>query len=159
MVLPVDRAFRIAVTALPVMMVLALIVLARSMPGLVTNQQVLSGLIFVQVLVICLWHYDKYFFPFLMVAFFWAGMDVPMSDPWTSGRWAVLIAGAFVGYVRAMRLRLQSYRAFHLAAIFCVASALVSALVSVVPQFSLLKALSLLMLFLYCASGARLLLR
>ncbi len=154
-----DKALRIALTGLPVVVVLALIVLARSMPGLVSNQQYLGRLIFAQILVVCLWYYDRLFFPFLMIAFLWAGMDVPMSDPWTSGRWAVLIAGAFVGFVRAMRLGLQRYHPFHLASLFCVTSAMVSAMVSVVPQFSLLKAISLFLLFLYGASGARLVLR
>jgi len=46
-----------------------------------------------------------------------------------------------------------------MAALFCVASALVSAMVSVVPQFSLMKAFSLFLLFLYGALGGRLVLR
>jgi len=155
----VDKALRIAVAGLPVMLVVALIVLARSAPGYFNNQQYLAGFILLQILLVCLWSYDRLFFPFLMIAFLWAGMDVPMTEPWTMGRWIVLGAGAFVGFLRAMRMGLQRYHPFHLAALFCVASALVSAMVSVLPQFSLMKAFSLFLLFLYGASGVRLVLR
>ena len=148
-----------AVAALPLMLVVALIVLARSLPGYFNNQQYLAGFLFLQVLLVCLWSYDLLFFPFLMIAFLWAGMDVPMTQAWVMGRWVVLGAGAFVGFVRALRMGLQRYQPFHLAALFCVGSALVSAMVSVVPQFSLMKAFSLFLLFLYAASGGRLVLR
>lgn len=154
-----DKVIRIAVAGLPVMLLVALIFLARSLPGYFNNQQYLAEFIFLQVLLVCLWSYDRLFFPFLMVAFLWAGMDVPLTEPWTMGRWIVLGAGAFVGFVRAMRFGLQRYHPFHLTALFCVTSALASAMVSVLPQFSVMKAFSLSLLFLYGASGARLVLR
>jgi O-antigen ligase len=150
---------RAAVAGLPVMLVLALIILARSMPGYFNNQEYLAGFIVVQILALSLWFYDRFFFPFLMIAFFWAGMNVPMSETWTMGRWIVLGIGAIVGFARAMRVGVQRYQPFHLAAFFCVGSALVSAMISVLPQFALMKACSLLILFLYAASGARLVLR
>jgi len=155
----VDRALRIAVAGLPVILVVALIILARSLPSYFNNQQYLAGFIFLQILLVCLWSYERLFFPFLMIAFLWAGMDVPMTQPWTMGRWVVLGAGAFVGFVRALRMGLQRFHLFHLAALFCVGSALVSAMVSVVPQFSLMKAFSLFLLFMYAAWGGRLVLR
>jgi len=155
----VDKALRIAVAGLPVILVVALIILARSLPSYFNNQQYLAGFIFLQILLLCLWSYDRFFFPFLMIAFLWAGMDVPMTQPWTMGRWVVLGAGAFVGFVRALRMGLQRYHPFHLAALFCVGSALVSGMVSVVPQLSLMKAFSLFLLFWYAASGGRLVLR
>jgi len=155
----VDKALRMVVAALPVILVVALIILARSMPGYFTNQQYLGGLILLQALAVCLWLYDRWFFPFLMVAFFWAGMGLPMADPWNLGRWIVLGAGAVVGFVRAARMGLPRYHPFHVAALFCVASAVVSAMASVLPQFSLMKAFSLFLLFLYGAFGARLVLR
>ncbi len=153
-----DKALRIAVAGLPVMLVVTLIALARSMPGYFNNQQYLAGFIFLQMLLVCLWFYDRLFFPFLMLAFLWAGMDVPLAETWTMGRWVVLAVGALVGFARAMRMGVQRYRPFHLAALFCVGSALVSAMVSVLPQFAVMKALSLMMLFLYGAAGARLVL-
>jgi O-antigen ligase len=155
----VDKAIRIAAASAPVMLLLALVVLGRSMPGYFNNAQYLAGFIVLQVLLVCLWSYERFFFPFLMVAFFWAGMDVPLNGTWTIARWIVLAAGALVGFVRAMRMGVQRYHPFHLAALFCVASALVSAMVSVLPEFSLMKVISLLLLFLYGASGARLVLR
>ena len=154
-----DKTLRIAVAGLPVILVVVLIVLARSLPSYFNNQQYLAGFIFLQILLVCLWSYDRLFFPFLMIAFLWAGMDVPMTQPWTMGRWVVLGAGAFVGFVRALRMSLPRYQPFHLAALFCAASAVVSAMESVVPQFSLMKAFSLFLLFLYAASGGRLVLR
>jgi O-antigen ligase len=155
----VDKALRIAVAGVPVMLVVALIVLARSVPGYFNNQEYLAGFIFVQILLVCLWSYDRLFFPLLMIAFLWAGMDVPMKEPWTMGRWIVLGAGAFVGFARVLRMGVQRYQFFHMAALLCVASALVSATVSALPQFSMMKAFSLFLLFLYGASGARLVLR
>jgi O-antigen ligase len=155
----VDKIVRAAAAGLPAILVLALIILARSMPGYFNNQQYLAGFIVVQILLLSLWFYDRFFFPFLMIAFFWAGMDVPMSESWTMGRWIVLAIGAVVGFARAMRMGLHRYNPFHLAAFFCVGSAIVSAMVSGLPQVALLKAFSLLTLFLYAASGARLVLR
>jgi len=156
----VDSSTRkVARLALAIFSVLALIVFARFRPGYFLDQRFLGELIVLQILALCLWFYDRLFFPFLMIAFLWAGMDVPMSDSWTSARWLVLAAGTFVGFVRAMRTGLRQYSPFHLVAFFCVASAVVSATVSELPAFSLMKAFSLLLLFLYGASGARLLLR
>src|SRR5437764_7328282 len=99
-----DKAIRVAVSALPVMLVLGLVVFARSMPGYFSNMQYLGGLLFFQILMVCLWSYELLFFPFLMITFLWAGMDLPMSDSWTLGRWVVLAAGAFVGFVCSLRL-------------------------------------------------------
>jgi len=149
---------RFALAGLPVVAALALVALARSMPGYFTNQQYLAGMLFLQILAVCLWFYDRLFMPFLMVSFLWAGMNVPMSESWRMARWIVLGAGAFVGLVRSLKMGRQHYHPFHLVASFCVASALVSAIVSGLPEFSLLKVLSLFLLFLYGASGARLVL-
>ena len=51
---------------------------------------------------------------------------------------------------------ITSFSTFHLVAVFCVLAALVSAAVSSFPMLSFLKALSLLLLFLYASTGARL---
>ena len=154
-----DKAVRIAVAGMPVILVATFIFLGRSASGYFNNQQYLGSFIFLQILLLCLWHYERFFFPFLMIGFFWAGMNVPLTESWTMGRWVVLGAGALVGFVRAMRFGLQRYNPFHLAAAFCVTSAMISSMVSVSPQFSLMKTISLLLLFLYGASGARLVLR
>jgi O-antigen ligase/polysaccharide polymerase Wzy-like membrane protein len=150
---------RIAVTSLPIILVVSLIGLARTAPGYFNNEQYLAGFVFLQVLVAVLFFYDRFFFPFLMIAFLWAGMDLPFNQTWTMGRWIVLGAGAVVGFARAMRMEAQRYHPFHLAALFCVGSAVVSAMVSIIPQFALMKALSLMMLFLYGGCGARMVMK
>lgn len=154
-----DKALRIALVGLPIVLVASLILLGQSLPAYFSNQQFLLGLIFLQILVVCLWFYEQLFFPLLMIAFLWAGTDVPMSEPWTIGRWLVLGAGALVGFVRTLGTSAQHYRAFHVVAAFCVASAVASATVSEAPSLALLKAVSLFLLFLYGACGARLVLR
>jgi O-antigen ligase len=155
----VDKALRIAVAGLPVILVLTLIILAGSMPGYFNNLQYLAGFIFLEILLVCLWSYDLLFFPLLMIAFLWAGMAIPMTQAWTTGRWVVLGAGAFVGFVRALQVGLQRFHPLHFAALFCAASAVASAMMSANPQFSLMKAFSLFLLFLYAVSGGRLVLQ
>jgi O-antigen ligase len=66
------------------------------------------------------------------------------------------MVAALAGSVMWMRNRGHTYNAFHWMAMFCVISALVSALASANAQTSLLKVLSLFLLFLYGATGARL---
>lgn len=126
-------------------------------PGYLISDHYLSALIFLQILVAAIWGFRKRFFPFLMVAFLWAGMGaLPFSDVWISGRWFVLIAGAAVGCAIYMHDAQHRFDSFHLVALFCSVAAVVSAMVSSFPKIALLKAVSLLLLFLYTSSGARL---
>jgi len=104
--------------------------LARSASGYFNNLQYLGGFIFLQILLLCLWHYERFFLSVSDGRIFLAGMDVPLTEAWTTGRWVVLAAGALVGFVRAMRFGIQRYNPFHLAAMFCVATAMVSSMVS-----------------------------
>jgi O-antigen ligase len=115
----------------------------------------LGGVLLLEVLIICLWNYDQRFFLLLMIAFVWAGMPIPLQGSWTAGRWAVLSAGAFVGYVVWMKAPRRPFGLQHLIAFCCVFTAFVSATVSQYVQMASLKAASLLILFLYCAAGAR----
>ncbi len=154
-----NNRFGLIVAALPVVIVLVLLMMGRFSPGYFTNQEYLAEAVFLQVLAVCLWFYDLLFFPLLMISFLWAGTDLPMSGSWTAARWLVLGTGALVGLLRSMRPGPQQYNRFHLVSFFCVASALISAMVSALPGFSALKALSLFLLFLYGSAGARLVLR
>jgi O-antigen ligase len=120
------------------------------------NVSFLGGILLLEILVASLWKYDQRFFVLLMIAFLWAGMNVPMQSAWTSGRWAVLFAGAAVGCIAWMTAPRRPFGSLHLVALFCICTALVSATVSTFLQMASLKALSLFLLFLYCASGARL---
>ena len=136
---------------------LALLWYAQSRPGLFSNSHYLGGILLLELILINLWHYERIFLPFLLIVFLWAGMDLPLSD--SAGltvRWVVLGFGALAGYMMWMKHRReQPLTVFHLMAFFCVISALVSAMVSDYPEVALLKVLSLVMLFLYCACGAR----
>jgi O-antigen ligase len=120
------------------------------------NVSFLGGILLLEVIVLALWKYDQRFFVLLIIAFLWAGMNVPLQGAGTIGRWVVLSAGAVVGFILWIKSPRKPFRSIHLIAFFCVCAAFVSATVSSFLQMASSKALSLLLLFLYCASGARL---
>jgi O-antigen ligase len=124
-------------------------------PAYFSSSDALGILLFLQVLLAAIWNYRARFFPLLLAAFLWAGMMVPLNAAWTSGRWLVLAVGALVGLVVYTRDQRYSFATFHLVALFCVIAALLSAAVSAYPGLAFLKALSLLLLFLYGSGGAR----
>ena len=119
------------------------------------NGTILGAILLVEILGATLWKFDTRFFPFLMIAFVWAGMNVPMQGAWTGGRWLVLASGTIAGLVIWMKKPQSHFRTIHLLAIFCVLAAFVSASVSSYVQMASLKALSLLLLFVYGCSGVR----
>src|SRR5580658_7977711 len=116
----------------------------------------LGGVLLLEIIIACLWNYDRYFFVFLVTAFAWAGMHLPLESSWTIARWVVLGAGAVAGFIIWTRTPRRPFGSLHLIAFFCVCAAFVSATVSPWIQMASLKAFSLFLLFLYCASGARL---
>lgn len=124
--------------------------------GYFTNPIYLGTLFFLELVLAAVWNYRRRFFPILVIAFCMAGMSVPLSGAFTAGRWAVLAAGALVGYVLYMKEQAHSFSAFHLNAVFCIVAACVSASVSSFPVVAFAKTASLLLLFLYASSGARL---
>jgi len=130
--------------------------LALYRPGYLSSGYYLGGLIFLQVLLAAVWKYEQRFFPLVVTVFLWAGISIPFSTVWTAGRWPVLAVGAIVGFALYMRSHRHAFGTFHLTAFSCVLAALVSASVSSFPLVSSLKALSLLLLFLYGSTGARL---
>ena len=129
--------------------------LAVYRPWYLNNYSYLGAVIFIEILVVALWKYQQRFFPLLAIVFLWAGVDAPLSGVWTSGRWLVLALGAIAGFVIYLRGRDHFFGAFHVVAFFCVIAALISAMASLHAQVALLKAASLLLLFLYGVSGAR----
>ncbi len=135
---------------------LFVIYIALFHPTYITNTDYLGGLIILQVLLAAVWKYEQRFFPLLLIVFLWAGMAVPMSAVWTSGRWPVLAVGALAGFALYMHSQRRAFGTFHLLAFCCVLAAFASAGVSSLPVVSSLKALSLLLLFLYGSTGARL---
>src|SRR5216683_2328788 len=114
-----------------------------------------AGILLLEIIIASLWNYGQRFFVLLMITFVWAGMHVPLQSAWTAGRWVVLSAGAVVGCIIWTKNPRRRFGALHLIAFFCVCAAFVSATVSPFIQMASLKALSLFLLFLYCASGAR----
>jgi O-antigen ligase len=125
-------------------------------PGYLVSGEFLAMLIFMQLVAAILWSYATRFFPFLMIAFLLAAVQFPLQSLWTSARWFVLGAGALVGVSIYLKERQSYFAAFHVVACFCVAAAAISAQMSAYPGQALLKSLSLFLLFLYGASGARL---
>jgi O-antigen ligase len=125
-------------------------------PAYFSSSDQLAALLFLQILLAALWNYRSRFFPLLLAVFLWAGMALPLNAAWTAGRWIVLAVGALAGLVVNNRDQRHCFVMFHLVALFCVVAALVSAAVSAYPSLAFLKAMSLLLLFLYGSSGARL---
>lgn len=116
----------------------------------------LAGLIGLELLAISVWKYRERFFPILLITFLVAGTAVPFHGVWTTARWGVLAVGAIAGFIFYIKSPGHRFGAFHLMALFSVIAAVVSALASNYPRIALLKALSLLLVFLYGVSGARL---
>ena len=135
-------------------LLLLLILLER--PGYLASPYALGAVISAQVVFAALVRYRQSFFLILMAAFLWAGATLPLQGAWLQGRWFVLAIGALAGFAIYMKDSHHYFALFHLVAFFCVLSAVVSAVVSAYPEESLLKAISLLLLFLYGCSGARL---
>jgi O-antigen ligase len=122
----------------------------------------LGGFLLLELLVASLWKFKQRFFILLIIAFVWASMTLPLKGNWQVARWVVLAAGATSGFLvwtttsTSTSTSRRSFGSLHLIAFFCVSAAFVSASVSPFVQMASLKALSLLLLFLYCATGGRL---
>jgi O-antigen ligase len=134
----------------------AMAYLAYSRPGYFGSEVYLGGLLLLEALVAAVWLYRKTFFPLVIVTFLLAGMDLPVGSVWTMARWAVLAVGALAGASIMLKERRYSFGLFHVLAFFCVCAALMSAAVSRYTVVSSLKVLSLFLLFIYAATGARL---
>ena len=125
-------------------------------PSYVNNSEYLGGLVFLQIVAAALWNYRQRFFPVLLLVFLVAGILTPLASAATVGRWFILAAGAIAGFVAYMADPSHRFGTFHLFAALCVVAAFISAMVSAHPVLAALKALSILLLFLYGAGGARL---
>ena len=134
----------------------ALAFLAYSRPGYFTSKTDLGGLLALECMVAAIWLYRRAFFALVVVTFLLAGMDLPVGSAWTAGRWFVLGLGALVGLAIILKERRYSFGMFHVLAFFSVLAALVSAAVSRYTAVALLKVLSLFLLYMYAATGARL---
>jgi O-Antigen ligase len=149
-------ALKIALFVGAVLGCFSLLFLAHARPGYFSNQEYIAGFVFLQVLLTAIWRFRRWFSVLLIVSFVMAGTGLPLGGGWITGRWVVLAVGAVVGLVVFLRDPRYHFGAFHLLALFCVLAAFVSAIVSYFPSVAFLKALSLLLLFLYSSSGGRL---
>ena len=120
------------------------------------NPVVLGGAILLEILLASLWHYEVVYFPLLISFFVWSGTAIPGAYVAMSARWPALAVGAIGGAILWMRGTRHSFGALHLAALFAALAALASAIVSTDQMGSLMKVVSLFLLFVYCATGARL---
>jgi len=132
-----------------------LVFLVYSRPGYFTSKADLGGLLALECLAAAVWLYRRFFFVVIVITFLLAGMDLPVGSFWTAGRWLVLGVGALVGLSMVLKERRYSFGMFHVLAFFAVLAALVSAAVSRYTTVSLLKVLSLFLLYVYAATGAR----
>jgi O-antigen ligase len=130
--------------------------LAGIRPSYFASSTYLGGLLVLEFLFVSLWSYRRVFFPLVIVAFLLAGLDLPVGGMWTAIRWFFLCSGALVGSFMMLKERRHHFGLFHALAVFAVLAAFVSALVSRYPGFAVLKAISLLALFVYAGTGARL---
>lgn len=135
---------------------LGLVYLAFSRPGYFASPNSIGVVLLVESLIVALWMYRRIFFPILIIVFLLAGTDLPVGGIWTAARWFCLCVGALAGLVIVLKDHRIRFGLLHVIALFAVLSAFVSAAVSHFPAVSSLKAFSLLLLFLYAATGARL---
>jgi len=124
-------------------------------PDYFSTSSGLAVLIGAEILLAATANYRKAFLSLLLVCFLLAGASLPFQAAFLQGRWVVLGAGAVAGLATYLKTRNHSFGTFHLVALCCVLSAFVSALVSKYPSESLLKAVSLFLLFFYASAGAR----
>jgi O-antigen ligase len=142
----------IAIVGLPI-----LFLYVERRPFFFANTTYLGGIIALEVIAVCLWHYEKVFLPVTMWTFLAAAVALPLSGASYTLRWVFLAIGAFAGFVLWIKTnRERHFGVFHLVALFCVFSAMASASSSAAAKTGLLKTGSLFLLFLYAATGGRL---
>ncbi len=135
------------------------LVVALLRPALLSNYDYIGGAVVLEVLLLGLWKYKQAFLPLMLLAFFWAGLDLPVAQAWSTFRWFFLGAAALAGLLLYVGEHQHRLGLVHFTALACTATALVSGVISQYPLQATLKAISLLLLFLYCITGARLALR
>ncbi len=153
----IDRIPKATLIALVLVLLLpAFALLAYSRPGYFINPTYVGGVALVECLFGAIFLYRRVFFPVVIVSFLLAGMNLPVGGAWIAIRWLVLGAGALVGSFIMLKERRHRFGLFHAMAVFAVLAAMVSAAVSRYQGLAFLKAVSLLLLFIYAGTGARL---
>lgn len=150
-----DARFKLFAAGAFVFLTALLVHAAFSSPGSFTDPVRLAGLIFFEGLLVIAWRFERRFLPLLLLIFLASGTAVPAVSVWSNLRWAVLAFGSIAGMVLYLKNYRSSFGIFHLCAIVCCVTASTSAMFSNSPGASMLKSISLLLLFLYGAGGAR----
>ena len=151
-----ERLPRLVVAgSIPVVVVAAFLV-AWLRPFYFTNLTTLGGLLFLELLVAAICFYRRFFLLALLLVFLLAGVDLPLKGIWNQARWLFLGAGAFVGGLVVLKERSLPFKSFHAIAIFSIFVCLMSATESQHSDVARLKAISVLLLFAYASTGARL---
>jgi O-antigen ligase len=151
-----ERMPKSVVIAALVLAPMALMYLAYSRPDYFTSQTYLGGILLVEFLVAAVWMYRQVFFPIVIVAFLFSGVNLPVGHFWAALRWVFLGVGALTGTFLMLKERGYRFGIFHMVAAFAILATLVSASVSQFKQVALLKAMSFALLFLYGGTGVRL---
>jgi O-antigen ligase len=147
---------RLVIFGLAVIGLCALFLELQRSPGLFANSTYLGAVLVLEIVLACLWRFEKVFFPVTMGCFLLAGTGLPLAGESLTIRWIFLATGALVGFSIWLRTsRVQHFGSFHLVALFCVFFALASASVSAATTTGLLKVASLFLLFLYASTGGR----
>lgn len=124
-------------------------------PAYFADASWLGMIVAAEILFFAILKFRKAFFPVLMGTFLGAGISSSLHGAFVFGRWLVLGIGAAAGMALFIKGRNHHFSTFHLVAASCLLAAVVSALVSAYPEEALLKTLSLVLLFMYAASGGR----
>ena len=124
-------------------------------PFYVTDPKILGGLILLEFVIAAVWLYRRVFLAVLLVGFLLAGTSTSMQGVWISARWLLLIVGALIGCVLVLTKHWLTFGLFHAVAILALLASLVSATVSQYPHTALLKTSSIVLLFAYASTGAR----
>jgi O-antigen ligase len=129
---------------------------AYSRPGYFNNPIFLTVFLGAELMLLVTCLYRRVFLTAVLLVFLFAGMGLPFVGFFLVGRWFFLALGGAVGAFILLKERRHYFRLFHGLAVLAAAAALVSSAVSRYPEFALLRATSLLLLFLYAGTGARL---
>jgi len=151
-----QRSPKIAIKGGVLLIAVTAVFAAWVRPFYFTDQTILGGLLFFELLIAAICFYRRFFLPALLLVFLFAGLDLPLKGIWTQTRWLFLGAGAFVGGLVVLKERKLPFKLFHVIAIFSIFACLLSATVSQRSDVARLKAISVLLLFVYAGTGARL---
>ena len=89
-----ERLAKIAVPSAVIGTCLLALYLSIFRPYFLYRIDLLSAVIFLQLVFLALWKFKERFFPLMLLAFMWAGTGLPLAGAWSTGRWAVLAIGA-----------------------------------------------------------------